>query len=70
MRKKPKLVSIVKQAAEKNKRGYDIIFDENGKFRQYVIILQNANRIDTSDAENIMVVHDDGIAVFLPVSGG
>jgi sulfur-carrier protein len=64
------LAIIVKRAAEKNKLGYDIIFDEQGKFRQYVILLQNGNRIETFDTGKAVAVHDDDITVFLPVSGG
>ena len=64
------LASIVKQAAEKNKPGYDIIFDEQGKFHQFVILQQNGDRIENPDAEKTKVVPGDNIAVFLPVSGG
>ena len=64
------LASIVKRAAEKNKQGYDIIFDKQGNFRTYVILMQNGKRIETFDAENAVVVPGDDIAVFPPVSGG
>ena len=64
------LSNIVRQVAAKNKEGYDVIFDELGQFRQYVILLKNETRIETFDAEETMVASGDTIAVFLPISGG
>ncbi len=64
------LVSLVKNVARKNKEGYDLIFDDQGKFREIVILMQNGKRIDVSDAENTPVENGDDIAVFPPVAGG
>ena len=64
------LLDLVKDVAGKNKEGYDAIFDENGAFREYVILMQNGKRIETSDAPTIRIADGDEIAVFPPVAGG
>lgn len=64
------LLELVKDVALKNKEGYDAIFDEKGVFREYVILMQNGKRIETSDAPTIRVADGDEIAVFPPVAGG
>ena len=64
------LAGIVKSTAQKNKEGYDAIFDDKGKFREFVILMQNGKRIDNSDAEKTLVGSGDDIAVFPPVAGG
>ena len=64
------LLDLVKETAEKNKDGYDAIFDEKGAFREFVILMQNGKRLETSDAPKIKVADGDEIAVFPPVAGG
>ena len=64
------LPELIKQVAQKNTEGYDAIFDEHGYFREYVILMRNARRVDTVDAARIIVADDDDIAVFPPVAGG
>ncbi|MGD0535326.1 MAG: ubiquitin-like small modifier protein 1 [Methanoregula sp.] len=64
------LSDLVKDVAGKNKEGYDAIFDEKGIFREYVILMQNGKRVETSDAPAIRVADGDEIAVFPPVAGG
>lgn len=61
---------LIKQVASVNKEGYDAIFDENGTFREFVIIMRNGKRLDTAHAENAVIKEGDEIAVFPPVSGG
>jgi molybdopterin synthase sulfur carrier subunit len=51
-------------------RGGDAIFDEQGEFRRYVILMQNGKRIDTTRAGEIPVADGDDLAVFPPVAGG
>ncbi|NLD56984.1 MAG: MoaD/ThiS family protein [Methanomicrobiales archaeon] len=64
------LAALVSGIAQKNKEGYDAIFDEQGSFREFVILMQNGKRVETSDAGKTSVVDGDEIAVFPPVAGG
>jgi MoaD family protein, archaeal len=67
---KTSLPDLVKGIAAKNREGYDAIFDENGAFREFVILMQNGRRIETTEASAVMVADGDEIAVFPPVAGG
>jgi molybdopterin synthase sulfur carrier subunit len=62
----PLILTIVK----KNPEGYAAIFDENGAFREFVILMKNGKRIDIADAAKTPVEDGDEIAVFPPVAGG
>ncbi|MGA7797447.1 MAG: ubiquitin-like small modifier protein 1 [Methanoregula sp.] len=64
------LTDLIKDVASRNKEGYDAIFDEKGAFREFVILMQNGRRLETSDAPEIKVADGDEIAVFPPVAGG
>jgi len=64
------LPDLIKQVAQKNIEGHNAIFDERGHFREYVILMRNARRIDLADAEKNIVDDGDDIAVFPPVAGG
>jgi molybdopterin synthase sulfur carrier subunit len=62
--------SLIQEIAQKNKEGYDAIFDETGKFREFVILMRNGKRLDNSDANKTKIVDGDEIALFPPVAGG
>lgn len=62
--------SLIKEIAQKNKKGYDAIFDETGKFREFVILMRNGKRLDNSDANKTKILDGDEIAIFPPVAGG
>lgn len=62
--------SLVKDIAKKNSEGYDAIFDGNGNFREFVILMRNGKRLEASDAVTLTVTDGDEIAVFPPVAGG
>ncbi len=64
------LAALVAGIAQKNREGYDAIFDEQGSFREFVIIMRNGKRIETADARTTLVADGDEIAVFPPVAGG
>lgn len=64
------LPDLIKQVAQKNVEGHQAIFDDQGHFREYVILMRNARRIDLADAEKNIVADGDDIAVFPPVAGG
>lgn len=64
------VISLIKSIAKKNPEGYAAIFDENGAFHEFVILMKNGKRIDIADAGKTDVVDGDEIAVFPPVAGG
>jgi sulfur-carrier protein len=61
---------LINTVAKKNPEGYAAIFDENGDFREFVILMKNGKRIDIADAAKTPVTDGDEIAVFPPVAGG
>ena len=64
------LAPLVKEIANKNREGYDAIFDENGNFREFVIIMKNGKRVERAAAGVTQVSDNDEIAIFPPVAGG
>jgi len=64
------LSDLIKQVTQKNVEGHNAIFDEHGHFREYVILMRNAKRIDIADAAMNIVADGDDVAVFPPVAGG
>lgn len=64
------LISLVRDLARKKKEGYDAIFDEQGNFHEFVIVMRNGKRVEHEDAGTVRVTDGDEIAVFPPVAGG
>ncbi|OPY38458.1 MAG: molybdopterin synthase small subunit [Methanoregula sp. PtaU1.Bin051] len=64
------IADLVRSVTEKNREGYNAIFDESGNFREFVILMQNGKRVDVSDAGRTGISDGDEIAVFPPVAGG
>ena len=64
------LGALVSEIAKKNREGYDAIFDENGNFREFVIIMKNGKRVERAAAGVTQVSDNDEIAIFPPVAGG
>ncbi|AGB03458.1 MoaD/ThiS family protein [Methanoregula formicica] len=65
-----RLADLVAEVAQKNTDGYAAIFDEQGAFREFVILMRNKKRVETAEAGTITVTDGDEIAVFPPVAGG
>jgi molybdopterin synthase sulfur carrier subunit len=64
------IAGLVRHTATGNSAGYAAIFDENGAFRDFVIVMHNKKRIRLQDAATIRISEGDEIAVFPPVAGG
>jgi molybdopterin synthase sulfur carrier subunit len=64
------LSDLVKEVAGRNREGYQAIFDEEGVFKEFVILMQNGKRVENSAAGMTLVKDGDEIAVFPPVAGG
>ena len=64
------LSSLIIYVAKKNPEGYAAIFDKNGAFHEFVILMKNGKRIDIVDADRTVIMDGDEIAVFPPVAGG
>ncbi|MFA6226119.1 MAG: ubiquitin-like small modifier protein 1 [Methanoregula sp.] len=62
--------SLILIIARKNPAGYAAIFDENGMFHEFVILMKNGRRIELTDAATTPIADGDEIAVFPPVAGG
>jgi sulfur-carrier protein len=62
--------SLITSVAKKNPEGYAAIFDKNGAFHEFVILMKNGKRIDIADADKTVIMDGDEIAVFPPVAGG
>ena len=61
---------LITTIARKNPAGYAAIFDENGSFHEFVILMRNGRRIELTDAATTPIADGDEIAVFPPVAGG
>ena len=61
---------LITTVAKKNPEGYAAIFDENGAFHEFVILMKNGKRIEIADAAKTPGVDGDEIAVFPTVAGG
>jgi sulfur-carrier protein len=64
------VATLVKEIAQKKKEGYDAIFDGNGNFHEFVIVMRNGKRLEPAETAMVKITDGDEIAVFPPVAGG
>jgi len=64
------MADLVREIARQNEEGYKAVFDEQGRFHEFVIVMRNGKRVLISDVEKIILTDGDEIAVFPPVAGG
>jgi len=64
------VTSLITTIARNNPGGYAALFDEDGAFHEFVIVMKNGRRVELADAATTPVVDGDEIAVFPPVAGG
>jgi len=62
--------SLITTIVKKKPEGYAAIFDEDGAFREFVILMKNGKRVEIADAAKTPVEDGDELAVFPPVAGG
>lgn len=64
------LADLIRDAASENSEGYGSIFDGQGKFRDFVILMRNGKRVSAAAADRTTLAEGDEVAVFPPVAGG
>ena len=64
------ITALIQDVARNNSEGFKAIFNEQGEFREFVIVMQNGRRVELSRVSGIYVRNGDEIAVFPPVAGG
>ena len=64
------MADLVREIARQNEEGYKVVFDEQGRFHDFVIVMRNGKRVLISDVEKIILADGDEIAIFPPVAGG
>ena len=64
------LLDLIREIARRKSEGYAALFDDQGNFREFVIVMRNGKRIETADAGTTVLADGDEIAVFPPVAGG
>jgi len=50
--------------------GEKAFFEEDGSIREYVVLMRNGKRIETTEAGATQLADGDELAVFPPVAGG
>lgn len=50
--------------------GKKAFFEDDGSIREYVVLMQNGKRIETTEAATTRLADGDELAVFPPVAGG
>lgn len=66
----PDLYHLVQDVVRTNSEASGLIFDDQGNFNEFVILVLNKSRIEPGDARGISLQQGDEVAVFPPVSGG
>ena len=65
-----RVVDVIRMITSEKSEGERVIFDEDGQFRSFVIVMINKTRLQHQDTFTTTVADGDEIVVFPPVAGG
>jgi len=64
------LLFVLEQVASTGDAAREALLDENGRLRDWVVLMRNRQRIRREDAGREVLSDGDEVAVFPPVAGG
>lgn len=65
-----RIIDAIRTVTSRKQDNETVIFDENGQFRSFVIVMKNKARVQHQDTLTMTVSDGDEIVVFPPVAGG